>query len=80
MDNIFERRFPGVRQMLDDEHEQANAKAAAENKPFRLMTLNVGRPEPMSSHDTREEAQAALDAVLRTCAPFIRDAFWIEPR
>lgn len=79
--SFFETNFPGVRTMLEREREANNAtgeRETAAGRPWKVMTLNLGVPEVESSHATEAEARDALAEIHRTCAPFIRSAFWVE--
>lgn len=74
-------QFGGVREMLERDRDQRNASEGAKvAQPWKLMSLNLGRPEILSSHASEPEAQAALAQIRTTCAPFIRDSFWVEQR
>lgn len=73
--SFFDDNFSGVRKMLEADRERANSTAT---KPWRVMGLVLGRPKVESEHDTEGGARDELAAIHRTCAPFVRDSFWVE--
>lgn len=81
MSGFFESRFPTVRAMLEQDRDAQNAREQAlTDRPWKLMGLNLGEPEILSSHRTEADALAQQLIVQSTCAPFIRNTFWIEQR
>lgn len=81
--SFFDDNFPDVRKMLDREREAKNAtgqRESAMGRPWKVMTLSLGKSEVESSHATEDEARDALAAVLKTCAPSVRDSLWVEKR
>jgi hypothetical protein len=76
MSDFFSRTFPEVNKMLkEDAAKRAPTNSSA---AFRLMILSMGRPAVESEHSTREDAMSALAAIAKTCAPFIKNAIWVE--
>lgn len=53
-------------------------KSSRVGKPWRLMVLTLGRPQVEASFDTEDAALTHLRQMHSTCAPFIRDAIWVE--
>lgn len=80
---FFDSTFPGVRSMLEDDRARRNAQGArdtAAGKPWKVLGLNLGQWQVESSHATEQEANDALAAIHRTCAPFVRNAVRVEHR
>lgn len=72
---LFDDKFPGVGSMLERERQTKNAQAT---KPYRLMSLSLGRPQADKDFDTEQELRDAHAKVMGTCAPFVRNAIWME--
>jgi hypothetical protein len=74
--DFFETRFPGVREMLEDDADRRIAQA--DPTTFKVICLELGRPVPESEWPNAEQALTRLGELTKTCAPFVKSALWVE--